>query len=199
MLPIPMMLAVLLSHGMNAQGLRTAIESQADQTFRLTVLNPAAPNQHTFIEFSTNGIWYPAYFTSSNSNNALVYSATNAGGMRLFRAVQGTALANQVKASWERLGVTNYVFDYTEMCLCSGIRATLTVVSNQVVKVENARNAQGDRFRIPWYIALQLMISLTHGSRQNRAADTHRNWSSTLMVFRDSSLLTPILMRQMKS
>lgn len=64
--------------------------------------------------------------------------------MRLFRAVQGTALANQVKASWERLGVTNYVFDYTEMCLCSGIRATLTVVSNQVVKVENARNAQGD-------------------------------------------------------
>lgn len=139
-----MTLAVLLSLQINAQDLRLAIERQADQTFTLSVLNPASPKQHTFVEFSTNGVWYPAYFTGSNSPNALLYTATNAGGNRLFRAAQEPIMANEVKASWDWLGVTNYVFDFKEECFCAGITGTVTVMSNEVVKVENARNPQGE-------------------------------------------------------
>src|SRR6185369_12284728 len=109
--PLPMMLAALLPLHINAQ-LWLGIERQPDQTFRLTVFDDAPVKIHTFIEFSTNGVWYPAYFTSSNSNNALVYTAANAGGVRLFKAARGVTIANEVKASWDRLGVTNYVFDY---------------------------------------------------------------------------------------
>ena len=126
------------------QELRLEIERDADETITLSVLDAGVLEGHTFIEFSTNGVWFPAYFTSSNSTDALVYTHTNTGGIRLFKATRGQTIATQVKASWERLGVTNYVFHYTELCICAVTTATVTVMSDEVVKVENATDSQGN-------------------------------------------------------
>jgi hypothetical protein len=133
-----------------AQELRLALERDDNQIFRLSVVTAVASNLHTFVEFSTNGVWYPAYFTSSNSTGPFVYTVTNAGRFKLFRAVQEPTIAHQVKASWERLGVTNYVFQYTKVCVCgSMVSGTITVMGDEVVKVEDARNFFGEPITNP--------------------------------------------------
>jgi hypothetical protein len=133
------------------QGFRLALERAVDQTLSLT-LDAGALNGHTFIEFSTNNAWFPAYFTSSNSTAALAYTVTNVGMIRLFRATQAQTIADQVKASWLRLGVTNYVFHYSQQCFCAPnlmVSGTVTVISNEVVKVEHAMDAQGNPVENP--------------------------------------------------
>jgi hypothetical protein len=95
-----------LSAQLQAQELELTIQRSSSQTFTLSRLDPGAPNGHTFIEFSTNGVsWFPAYYVNSNSFEGRSYSITNTGGARLFRALQGEALARLVTASWDRLGV----------------------------------------------------------------------------------------------
>jgi hypothetical protein len=130
-----------------AQELELAIQRNADQTFTLSVLNAHLLREHTFIEFSTNGVWFPAYFASSNSIQRMVYNMAEPRAVRIFRAVHSQTMASQVKASWERLGATNYVFHYSQLCLCGPnfpVSATVTVASNEVVKVENAKNREGN-------------------------------------------------------
>jgi hypothetical protein len=133
-----------------AQELQLTFENEDTQKFTLSIVNPVASNGHTFIEFSMNGVWSPAYFASSNSPSSLIYTVTNTGGIRLFRAVQDPTIANQVKASWERLGVTNYVFRYSRECICgSMVSGTVTVIADEVVKVEDARNVFGEPIADP--------------------------------------------------
>jgi hypothetical protein len=149
---LSLLLIIFLSAGVEAQDLRLTIQQEGDQTFTLSCLDVGVLNGHTFIEFSTNRLWFPAFFTSSNSTDALVYPITNTGRIRLFRATQGQTIANQVKASWQRLGVTNYVFHYSQQCFCSPtfmVSATVTVMSDEVVKVENARDGQGNPIANP--------------------------------------------------
>ena len=40
--------------------------------------------------------------------------------------------------------MTNYVFHYFESCLCRIVSATVTVMSNTVVKIEDARDREGN-------------------------------------------------------
>ena len=108
-----------------------------------------------------NYLWDDAKAASLDPVGRLVYRSnllgsdqriTNTGGARLFRALQGVALARMVTASWDRLGVTNYVFHYSQICLCGPkytVSATVRVMANQVVKVENARDAQGNAVENP--------------------------------------------------
>ena len=137
-----------------AQELRLAFQKEHDQTLTLSVVNRVASNGHTFIEFSTNGVWYPAYFISSNSIAASVFTVTNTGAVKMFRAVQAATIANHVKASWDRLGVTNYVFTYRQECLCrSFVSGTVTVMGDRVVKVDDARDSSGEPVEnphLPW-------------------------------------------------
>ena len=148
-LTVLLLIAIVRPARAEAPQLQLAIEPQANQAFTLSVRN-ASPKAHTFIEFSTNGIWYPAYFTACNINNALLYSAPNTGGIRLFRALQASTIAEQVKASWQRLGVTNYMFQFSKVCICAEIvSATVTVMANAVVKVEDARNVLGEPIANP--------------------------------------------------
>jgi hypothetical protein len=43
------------------------------------------------------------------------------------------------------LGVTNYVFQYSRVCVCgSMVSGTVTVMGDEVVKVEDARNFFGE-------------------------------------------------------
>src|SRR5688500_17267214 len=99
-----------------AQDLRLNIQRQANPSLLLSV-DPVERRGHTFIEFSTNRLWFPAFFTASNSTEGLAYNMTNLRGARIYRARQGPVIAQTVKESWQRLGVTNYVFDYTRQCL----------------------------------------------------------------------------------
>jgi hypothetical protein len=131
------------------QELRLGIQRNADNTVTVTVLDTGGLKGHTFIEASTNDVWFPAYFSSSNSTEAVAYRVTNTGAMRLFRGARGESMARQVKASWERLGVTNYVFRYEQECICPMVAATVTVRSNEVVKVEDARDVFGNPMANP--------------------------------------------------
>jgi hypothetical protein len=117
--------------------LRLGIQRHADGRVTVSAVEGGGATGHTFVEFATNGVWVPAYFVSSNSVQARAFTLTNSGGMRLFRATQGAAMARRVKESWQRLGVTNYVFHYTQWCLCGPnfmASATVTVMGNEVVK-----------------------------------------------------------------
>lgn len=146
------LLIIFLPARVEARDLRLTIQQDDRQTVTLSCLDVGVLKGDTFIEFSTNRLWFPAYFTSSNSTDALVYTLTNTGGIRLFRATRGQTIANQVKASWQRLGVTNYVFHYSQQCFCSPtfmVSATVTVMSDEVVKVENARDSQGNPIANP--------------------------------------------------
>ncbi len=140
-------LLTFVSGGLQAQELQLGIQPTTNGTFALYRINFGEPKGHTFIEFSTNGVsWFPAYYVNSNSFEGGSYSITNIGSARLFRAMQGEAVARDVAASWQRLGVTNYVFRYSELCLCAlgfMTRGSVTVMSNQVVKVEDASDRSG--------------------------------------------------------
>ena len=153
----------LQSAGLEAQELGIAIQRTANQTFGLSVVNPVPSTGHTFFEFLTNGVWHPAYFTSSNSVSPPIHTVTNAGGMRLFRALRGPTIAQADKASWQRLGVTNYVFDFFKACVCgSTVSATVTVMNDEVVLIENAQNLFGEPIADP---------PLSDGTTINRILD----------------------------
>lgn len=147
---ITFLLISLLPDRVEAQELELEIQRGANGTFTLS--RNDGLGEHTFIEFSTNGVWVPAYYASSNSFSGRFYTITNTGGTRLFRALQGESIASQVQASWERLGVTNYVFHFSRLCLCRPgfmVSGTVTVMSNAVVKVENPKDGFGDTIENP--------------------------------------------------
>src|SRR5687768_2679732 len=97
---------------LHAQQLSLVLQRQNNQTFTLLVIDRFQTNGHTFVEFSTNGVWYPAFFINSEVPGTPSFTVTNTGAVKMFRATQAPAIANRVKASWQRLGVTNYVFRY---------------------------------------------------------------------------------------
>lgn len=132
--------------------LQLTLQRDAGQGLTLSITSGPPAQGHTFIEFSTNTVWVPAYFSSSNSTDAFVYSVTNTGVARLFRATRHDSVAELVKASWQRLGVTNYRFHYTRQCFCVPtfmVSATVTVMADEVVKVEDARDALGNEVAEP--------------------------------------------------
>lgn len=134
---------------LNAQELNLFLHVQSNQTLSLSVSAPEPTNGHTFIEFSTNGVWYPAFSMSSNVTGAS-FAVTNVGAVKIFRAIQAPIIANRVKASWQRLGITSYVFKYRQLCICGAyVSATVTVMNDQVVKVEDARDVFGNPYADP--------------------------------------------------